>query len=90
MQMLFLQKQINAIHYKVGSDLPPHDDKPVELRGYYYPRKLVARDNLLQPGDEHAHAPRREEGCQSVWTYPADHANIFSATDALTPHSYSG
>lgn len=29
MQMLFLQNQINAIHYKVGGD-SPRDDKPVE------------------------------------------------------------
>lgn len=33
MQKLFLQNQINAIHYKVSRDSPP-DDKPVELRIY--------------------------------------------------------
>jgi len=40
MQMLFLQNQINAIHYKVGGDSSPNE-KPVEP-WIYYPCKLVA------------------------------------------------
>lgn len=94
MQILFLQNQINAIHYKVGGDLPPHDDKPVEPR-IYYPQKLVAWDILLQAEDEHTHPPRRKEGCQSVLSHLADQANVdffyfFFLTDTLSPHGYSG
>lgn len=58
MQKLFLQNQINAIHYKVSGDSPPND-KPVEL-GIYSSCKLVTLIFyvFLQAGAECTHSPR--------------------------------
>lgn len=74
MQMLFLQNQINAIHYKMGGDSPPAD-KPVEP---------------MQAEDERTHTPRREQSVSQFYQVSLSMQKYFFCDWFTAIHGYSG